>query len=570
MATPKQFRRRGRWSLIIGTLLAALTFGAVMAFASGSSVNTASVTFNTIGDVTCPLPVYNSTHFALEVGQTVTCTIDATGELVGSPTTVDVLIKHSTLGNETVTGTVSGNTITFTYTGRSDGCDTTNIGYDNGDGQQINAHAGFGFVDVSGNHLVCGTKANPSIDTDPGDGGLTGATLNDTATLADGSTSPAIGGTITFKLFAPGDDNCDGPALYTQEVTVDSGNGDYSTNPGYVALVKGTYNWTADYSGDDNNNKASSGCGEEALVVEAAAPTVLTEIHLSPDPEEEPVTVVGGDTPVDLGSTVHDQGTVTAPAVLGTPTGSVDFKFYKGDDCAAGEVTADPADVQVGSTSNVLLDSNGVAHPSADFGPLGAGSYYFTAHFKTGNENVWSDSDSTCEPLTVDKAQLTIVTQIHNAAHGNVGDATHVPLGSVVHDTATVTGAVPGFNPSGAITFTLDGNLVTQINPAELGFTATTVDSAPLGAGDYLYRASVAGDDNYIGDRSGPEPLTVDKGTLSIVTKIHDTSHAVVTFVPVNGIVHDTAHITGANNNFPVDTSKVSFTFYNTIDCTGR
>ena len=101
------------------------------------------------------------------------------------------------------------------------------------------------------------------IDTDPGDGGLTGATLNDTATVADGSTSPAIGGTITFKLFAPGDDNCDGPALYTQEVTVDSGNGDYSTNPGYVALVKGTYNWTADYSGDDNNNKASSGCGEE-------------------------------------------------------------------------------------------------------------------------------------------------------------------------------------------------------------------------------------------------------------------------------------------------------------------
>ena len=38
MATPKQFRRRGRWTLIIGTLLAALTFGAVMAFASSSTV----------------------------------------------------------------------------------------------------------------------------------------------------------------------------------------------------------------------------------------------------------------------------------------------------------------------------------------------------------------------------------------------------------------------------------------------------------------------------------------------------------------------------------------------------
>ena len=65
------------------------------------------------------------------------------------------------------------------------------------------------------------------------------------------------------------------------------------------------------------------------------------------------------------------------------------------------------------------------------------------------------------------------------------------------------------------------------------------------------------------------EPLTVDKGTLSIVTKIHDTSHAVVTFVPVNGIVHDTAHVTGANSDFPADLTKVGFVFYNTIDCTG-
>jgi hypothetical protein len=32
MATPNQFRRRGRWSLIIGTLFAALTFGAVLAY----------------------------------------------------------------------------------------------------------------------------------------------------------------------------------------------------------------------------------------------------------------------------------------------------------------------------------------------------------------------------------------------------------------------------------------------------------------------------------------------------------------------------------------------------------
>ena len=42
-----------------------------------------------------------------------------------------------------------------------------------------------------------------------------------------------------------------------------------------------------------------------------------------------------------------------------------------------------------------------------------------------------------------------------------------------------------------------------------------------------------------------------------------------MTFVPVNGIVHDTAHVTGANSNFAPDLTKVGFAFYNTIDCTG-
>jgi hypothetical protein len=39
VATPKQFRRRGRWSLIIGVVFAALTFGAVMAYADDGSNN---------------------------------------------------------------------------------------------------------------------------------------------------------------------------------------------------------------------------------------------------------------------------------------------------------------------------------------------------------------------------------------------------------------------------------------------------------------------------------------------------------------------------------------------------
>jgi hypothetical protein len=98
-------------------------------------------------------------------------------------------------------------------------------------------------------------------------------------------------------------------------------------------------------------------------------------------------------------------------------------------------------------------------------------------------------------------------------------------------------------------------------------------DTQPLGAGSYSFRARFAGDANYNalpGSSVTCEPLTVDKGNLTIVTKIHDSSHAVVTFVPVNGVVHDTAHVTGQVQGFDPDLTKVGFAFYTTIDCTGE
>ena len=259
---------------------------------------------------------------------------------------------------------------------------------------------------------------------------------------------------------------------------VSSTNGGTPTN-GNVATTAGTYQWIASYGGNDQNDAAGpTACGDtrEANVVTQSAPTVATEIHFSPEMSPDPTPVTG---PVDLGTTVHDSATVTPADLLPTPTGKVTFSFYSG--------TCDDAEnaTLIGSPDDVTL-VNGAADPSADQGPLGAGSYFFLATYTPdlASQGTYTGGDSQCEPLTVNKAQLTIVTQIHNASHGNVGGATHVPLGSVVHDTATVTGAVAGFNPSGAITFTLDGNLVSQINPAEAGFTATTVDSAPLGAGE--------------------------------------------------------------------------------------
>ncbi len=44
--------------------------------------------------------------------------------------------------------------------------------------------------------------------------------------------------------------------IYTEDVTVDSGNGDYTTATGFDIQTKGTYTWTAEYLGNDNNEGA--------------------------------------------------------------------------------------------------------------------------------------------------------------------------------------------------------------------------------------------------------------------------------------------------------------------------
>jgi uncharacterized repeat protein (TIGR01451 family) len=145
---------------------------------SGASFTT---TFDPIGAgaLNCPLPVHNPTHYKLQVGTTVTCTIDGAEEVSGQSTT-SVWIKSSTLGNTELTGTVTGTgqdtQITFTFTAPGDGCDTTVVAYDkvgtnanntiiSGDPNSPSA-AGLAYVDGQGNVIDCGgsTEADVSIE----------------------------------------------------------------------------------------------------------------------------------------------------------------------------------------------------------------------------------------------------------------------------------------------------------------------------------------------------------------------------------------------------------------------
>jgi uncharacterized repeat protein (TIGR01451 family) len=116
-------------------------------------------------------------------------------------------------------------------------------------------------------------KASPSITTtpDPSSGTL-GVTLNDSATLGGGF-NPT--GNITFNLYAPSDTTCSGAPAFTDVVPV-NGNGTYPTSNGFVSNAVGIWHWTATYSGDSNNNAASSACADEPVTVSAGPPIKVT------------------------------------------------------------------------------------------------------------------------------------------------------------------------------------------------------------------------------------------------------------------------------------------------------
>ncbi len=347
-----------------------------------------------------------------------------------------------------------------------------------------------------------------------------GSVVHDNASLTGGN-SPT--GTITYGFFVNGD--CSGSPTSTQTVAL--GTESSATS----ALAAGSYGYLASYSGDAHNNAATGVC--EPFTVSKAQLTVVTTIKNAAN--DQPVTG-----PVPLGTSVYDNATVTG-AVPGFAIGTVSYTFRTDDGACA--------------TDGVAAGTGG---KSTVEGPLGAGAYSFDATV-AGNANYLGDT-SDCEPLTVEKAQLTIVTTIKNAANDQPVTGP-VPLGTSVYDNATVTGMVAGFD-IGTVSYTWrtdDGACATDGVAAGTGGKSTV--EGPLGAGAYSFDAAVAGDDNYLGDTSDCEPLTVNKAQLTIVTTIKNAANdqPVTGPVPLGTSVYDNATVTGMVAGFDIGT--VSYTW---------
>ena len=314
-----------------------------------------------------------------------------------------------------------------------------------GDGQNAAASSGCQAEQVTI------AKASPTLGTTPNpSSGSIGALLNDSATLS-GASNPT--GSIAFKLFPPSDATCAGTAVYSQSVTL-TGNS-AQTSPGYTSLVAGTYRWTADYAGDDNNDSASSGCQAEQVTIAKASPTLGT----TPTPSTG-----------SIGALLNDSATLSGAS---NPTGSIAFKLFPPSDatCAGTAVYS----------QSVTLTGNS-AQTSPGYTSLVAGTYRWTADYAGDDNNDSASSGCQAEQVTIGKNSPSAAT-----AQNLIPNDTFTLSGG-----ASATGSVTFylFDKNGSCNAAGTGAVYSQTVALSGGTTAATTNT---GSGVGMYKATLEG-----------------------------------------------------------------------------
>ena len=180
-----------------------------------------------------------------DIGGTSSCTATVSGGI--SPT-----------GNVTFSQSSGAGKITFfsACTLVSGSCSVTVTGVSAGSATVLATYLGnMNNLGSSGNYTVGVSKSSPTIFT-----GLSSSRIVaigfvfDSATLV-GATGGA-GGSVTYEYFSGG--TCAGPATVVSTVKVTNGAVPNSATKSFNAA--GDYSWNAVYSGDTNNNGATSSC----------------------------------------------------------------------------------------------------------------------------------------------------------------------------------------------------------------------------------------------------------------------------------------------------------------------
>jgi hypothetical protein len=229
------------------------------------------------------------------------------------------------------------------------------------------------------------------------------APVHDSAALTGATTN--AGGNVTYTVYS--NDTCTTSVADGGTKTVTNGSVPDSDNVSFGSA--GTFYWQAVYSGDSNNNAATSLCTSEILIVTPNSPTIATTLSAES---------------ASIGSAVHDSATLSG--ATSNAGGTVTYTVYSNNTCTATPVDAGTKTVTNGS----VPDSDPVTFNSA-------GTFYWQASYSGDANNNPALSPCTSEVLVIGR----------NNPRGSTAQ------NLLPNDSGTITGATA--NAGGTITFKL-------------------------------------------------------------------------------------------------------------------
>ncbi len=392
-------------------------------------------------------------------------------------------------------------------------------------------------------------KAKPTIKTSATASVTVGDKIKDTATLSGLVSAVGSEGTVTFRLYS--DEECK-TEVFKSVATGISSNTSYPSPTEYTTTATGTYYWRAFYSGDANNEAASTPCKDagESSVVGPATPAITTKATAS----------------VTIGSAIKDTATISG---LVNPTGEGDivFTLYSDEKCEQ-EVS--------GSSSTVKAITANGSYDSSPVTPTATGTYYWIATFTSdkNNKEFATKCKDAGESSVVEKAKPTIKTSA----------TASVTVGDKIKDTATLSGLVSAVGSEGTVTFRLysDEECKTEVfKSVATGISSNTSYPSPTeytttATGTYYWRAFYSGDANNEAAstpcKDAGESSVVEKAKSGIETTVRDGNGSVIDNThpaAATTAVHDTATLSGhiAGFSFGAEKATVTYSFFTNGEC---
>ena len=371
-----------------------------------------------------------------------------------------------------------------------------------------------------------------------------GTAVHDQATVSGGVGTPT--GTVTFSWFTNG--ACTGtPSQTSGTFTLTSGTVD-ATTFAQTPNASGSFAFHASYSGDATYNSKLGPC--EALSVNKIDATVATVIH---DAAHNVVTSVVS------GTAVHDLATVSGS--VGTPTGTVTFSWFLNGACTGTPSQTSGTFTLTGGT----VDATTFAQT-----PTSSGSFAFQASY--AGDATYNSKLGPCEPLSANKIDPTVTTDIHNASHQVIAFALS---GTSVHDSATVSGTLA--TPTGTVTIKWFSNGTCTGTPAATSGTFTltsgTVDATTFAqipdfhtSTAFAFQATYNGDIVYNAKTGACESLAIVFETTQLATSLSGGGQTGTSITFEAGFsATDTATLSGATANAG---GTVTYSIFTDANCT--